>query len=125
MEIVCITCPNGCRLNVKVTPRGAVVTGNKCPRGEAYGREEATEPKRVVTAVVRTGSPQWPCVPVRTDRAVPKKLILRLLKALYAMQVTVPVRKGEALLRDFAGAGVNVVFSRTVPPAEGRTQEAR
>jgi CxxC motif-containing protein len=119
METVCIVCPNGCRLNVAITAKGAVVTGNKCPKGEAYGREEATDPRRVVTAVVRTASAKWPCVPVRTDRAVPKKLIPRLLKTLYAMQVKVPVRRGETLVRDFHKTGANVVFTRTVPPVTG------
>jgi CxxC motif-containing protein len=115
-EMVCIACPNGCQLTVESTSKGLVVKGNTCPKGEAYALEEVRDPRRVVTAVVRTTSPQWPCVPVRTVEAVPKALIARLLRSIYRRQVHLPVRRGTKLIEDFGGAGVDVVFTRTVPP---------
>lgn len=115
MEIVCIVCPNGCRMTARTTARGLKVTGHKCPRGEHYAREEATDPKRVVTAVVRTTSKQWPCMPVRTQQAIPKKLIPGLLRSLYALRVDLPVTRGEPVMRDIGGTGVDVVFTRSGP----------
>ena len=40
-ELVCIVCPNGCRLQVD-DEHGYTVTGNRCPRGAAYGKTECT-----------------------------------------------------------------------------------
>ena len=52
IELTCIVCPKGCRLRVD-DQNGYKVTGNICARGEAYGREEALDPKRTVTSTVR------------------------------------------------------------------------
>lgn len=52
IELTCILCPKGCRLRVD-DKNGYRVTGNTCPRGAAYGREEALHPTRTVTSTVR------------------------------------------------------------------------
>ncbi|GHT76886.1 hypothetical protein FACS1894124_8770 [Spirochaetia bacterium] len=53
-NLTCITCPIGCALTAEVGPGGSdsgiTVTGNRCPRGAAYAKEEILAPKRVVTA---------------------------------------------------------------------------
>ncbi len=90
-DIVCIACPVGCRLVVRPNEGGeAEVTGNRCPKGEAYGREEIAAPKRTVTAVVRTDSADYPCAPVRTDRPLPRERTRELLAELGRMRVTLP-----------------------------------
>lgn len=114
METTCIVCPNGCQLTVTRFGQGWTVTGNKCEWGAAYGREEAADPKRVVTCVVRTTSEKWPCVPVKTDRAVPKKLIPGLLKAIYALNVELPVKRGQAVIAGVKKYGADVVYTRSV-----------
>ena len=54
IELTCISCPMGCPLIVTMED-GAVasVTGNTCPRGDAYARKEVTAPTRIVTSTVR------------------------------------------------------------------------
>ena len=42
-SIICITCPKGCRLSVD-EENGYKVTGNGCPRGEIYGKNELQHP---------------------------------------------------------------------------------
>ena len=116
--LTCIVCPNGCQLTVKKTADGVVITGNKCIKGEKYGREEASDPKRVVTAVVRTVSDSWPCVPVKTDRAISKKYIRPLLKALYTKKIHLPVKRGDILIQNHKKTGARVVYTRTVPPVK-------
>jgi CxxC motif-containing protein len=116
-ELICIACPIACRLSVAQTSDGAVsVSGNRCPRGELYGREEVLSPKRIVTAVVPTSSGDFPCAPVRTDAAVPRAEVKELLLSLYRMRVDLPVRRGQVLMEDYHGA--RVVFTRTLPPDE-------
>jgi CxxC motif-containing protein len=117
VEMVCIACPIACRLAVSTTRAGDVkVTGNRCPRGELYGREEVLAPKRILTAVVPTDSAMFPCAPVRTDRAINRTMVQELLKELYSRKAALPVRQGQVVIEDFDGA--RVVFTRTLPPDE-------
>jgi CxxC motif-containing protein len=117
LQFVCIACPIGCRLTVETDGREAVsVEGNRCARGEVYGGEEVLAPKRLVTAVVPTGSSVFPCAPVRTDGPVPRALVSGLLSELYGRIALLPVRRGQVLIEDFHG--VRVVFTRTLPPDE-------
>jgi CxxC motif-containing protein len=114
-ELVCIACPIGCRLEVAQPPGGEVlVSGNRCPRGETYGKEELLAPKRVLTAVVPTDSYTFPCVPVRTDIALARSLFPELLGRLYGMKASLPLRQGRTLIEDFHG--VKVLVTRTLPP---------
>ncbi|HEY9595296.1 MAG TPA: DUF1667 domain-containing protein [Spirochaetia bacterium] len=114
-DFVCIACPMACRLHVEVAADGGItVSGNRCPRGDAYGREEILAPRRIVTAVVPTGSPDFPCAPVRTDVPVPRESIPRLLSILYGKVTPLPVKQGDVLLGDFEGA--RVIVTRTLPP---------
>jgi len=102
---------------VNLAPTGEIgVTGNRCPRGEAYAREEVLSPRRILTAVVPTDSADFPCAPVRTDRAILREKAGELLADLYRRRVRLPVREGEVLIEDFDGARVR--FTRTLPPDE-------
>jgi CxxC motif-containing protein len=116
-ELICIACPIGCRLTVASSANGDIeVSGNRCPRGETYGREEVLAPRRIVTAVVPTSSQAFPCAPVRTEQPLARGLIPELLKHLYSRTATLPVRQGAVFIEDFHGA--RVVFTRTLPPDE-------
>jgi CxxC motif-containing protein len=112
--IICLGCPNGCHLECTRKADGAFeVEGAQCDRGEVYAREELTEPKRVVTAVVKTDSGDVPYIPVKTDKPLVRDRIPALLGLLYGQTVALPVRMGDTLLTDFDGTGVNVVFTRS------------
>ena len=116
-ELVCIACPVGCRLVVSREGDGEVsVTGNRCPRGEVYGKEEILSPRRILTAVIPTNSAEFPCAPVRTDRPVSRALITRLASELYGRRIELPVREGQVVGEDFDGA--RVIVTRTLPPDE-------
>ncbi|MFP4491243.1 MAG: DUF1667 domain-containing protein [Spirochaetaceae bacterium] len=140
-EMVCIVCPIGCRLKVEVTPDsgGAIgsgstfasegrtgsdepevtVSGNKCPRGEAYAREEVLAPKRTVTATCRiTGSPHVRRVPVKTDAALPVEHIDSLLSKLYSLKLEAPISIGAIVFEDIEGTGINVLTTRSVAAEE-------
>ncbi len=117
-EFTCILCPIGCALVVeKAGDGGLVITGNRCPKGEVYAREEMLSPKRVVTAVVRTDSKAFPCIPVRTDAALPRGLITDLIEDLARLSVHLPAARGTMLVENYRGSGVNVILTRTLPPS--------
>ncbi|MFW5710605.1 MAG: DUF1667 domain-containing protein [Spirochaetota bacterium] len=114
-EMICIVCPVGCHLQVTVEGEDVEVSGNRCPRGEEYAREEILAPKRVVTATCRLKDEQHPRLPVKTDAPLPFELINDLLREVYNLSINPPVKVGDVLIEDFGGTGVNLVASRSVP----------
>ena len=121
-ELICITCPRGCHLTIERGAQGEFeVSGNRCPRGANYAREELTAPKRTVTATARLVGAERDLssykprrVPVRSLAPVPKEKIGELLAAIYALEVRLPVARGEVLMKDALGTGVDVVATRSI-----------
>ena len=74
--ITCINCPVGCRMTVLLSDDGEFlsVTGNTCPRGASYARQECTLPLRMITAVVPVTGSETP-LSLKTSAPVPKKKI--------------------------------------------------
>ena len=107
-EVICICCPCGCHL--QVDPENDYnVTGNACPNGAAYGREELTHPTRILTSTVRVEGGLYPRCPVKTAQAVPKEKMTEVMAARTASPCTPPVRTGQVVLADVCGTGVDVV----------------
>lgn len=114
VQKICINCPAGCHLDITADDTGKIcVTGNACPRGEKYAVQEMTDPRRVVTAVVRSEGPQSVCIPVRSSAPVPKAMIPGLLKTLFAMREKLPVKQGQVLLKNVHGTGIDVLATRS------------
>lgn len=114
MEITCINCPVGCRLTVELEDGKVVsVTGNTCPRGAAYARQECVDPLRMVTAVVPVAGSLAP-VSCKTRTPIPKKLIAACMKELAAVQLTAPIAAGSVILPNVCGTGVDVIATKSV-----------
>ena len=108
MKTICINCPKGCELEVAKMADGTVaVSGNACPRGEEYGRNELMNPTRMVTGLVRVAGMRKP-LPVKTKTAVPKGKIDAVLFAMHQTTVQLPVKIGDVVIPDVAGTGVDV-----------------
>ena len=108
-EMTCIICPMGCALRVTRDGDSITVTGNTCKRGEKYGIQEMTMPMRTVTTSVVCHGGDRPLVSVKTKDQVPKEKIGAVLEACRAANVHAPVRVGDVVLADAAGAGSDVV----------------
>ena len=114
-ELICISCPRGCRLSVEYGENQKIaVTGNSCPRGEIYAVQELTDPRRTVTAAMKTDDPAIPYIAVRTDAPFHKKDIDSLLNRLYKKTVHLPISRGEIIWEDIDGSGINIISSETV-----------
>ena len=110
-ELVCIVCPRGCRLRVD-EENGCAVTGNSCPRGAEYGKNEVSNPTRVLTSTVRIEGARYRRCPVKTRTAVPKGKLIEIMGLLNDVEVTAPVKTGQVVLPDAAGTGVDVVATK-------------
>lgn len=109
MELVCIVCPNGCRMTAERSDKGIVVVGNKCKRGEAFAVSELTDPARSVTTSVRTTVSGYPVVSVKTDGEIPKSKIFALMDLCGNITVDKPLPIGTVLAEDLFGTGVNLI----------------
>ena len=108
MKLICINCPKGCEMEVSVEGTTVTVTGNACPKGEAYAKAEVTHPTRMVTGLVRVAGMRKP-LPVKTKVAVPKAKIDAVLFAFHQATVQLPVKIGDVIIPNVAETGVDVV----------------
>ena len=113
-ELICITCPRGCHLTVDEAHDYAV-TGNACPRGAEYGRNELLHPVRTVTSTVRAEGSAIRRLPVKTDRPLPKEKIFDCIALLNIITVHAPVNCGAVLAAKILGTDVNIVATRALP----------
>ena len=114
-ELTCIGCPLGCSITVTMNDTDVVsVTGNTCPRGDAYARKEVTNPTRIVTSTVRVQGGVSPMVNVKTASDIPKSKIFDCANALRDVVITAPVKIGDVVLSDVAGTGVDVVAAKNI-----------
>lgn len=98
--LTCIVCPRGCHLTTSRNREGEVlVSGNQCPRGLAYAREELTCPKRILTTTVKTAD--GGLLPVKTKNGIDKSALTMWSEKLRHM--TLPARTyhcGDIILID-------------------------
>ncbi len=102
----CIMCPLGCT----VTYDNGKITGNKCPRGLEYVKNEMEHPMRMLTTTVKTiyGDP----IPVRTSDMIPKDKIFEAMKKINSKRVDMDVKIGDVIIKDIV-SGVDIVSSKT------------
>jgi len=112
-ELVCIICPRGCRLSVD-EENDYAVSGNACPRGAEYGRNEIINPTRVITSTVCLTGGIYPRCPVKTDKAVGKEKMLDIMRQLNSIDLQSPVNIGDIVLPDCDGNGANVVVTKNM-----------
>lgn len=114
-ELTCINCPVGCKITIEWDDATIkTVSGNKCPKGEAYARKEVTDPRRIVTSTVEIIGGEEVRLPVKTKQDIPKGKIFGCVRALKDIQVQAPIEMGDVILSDVAGTGIDVVATKCV-----------
>ena len=115
-ELTCITCPRGCRITVVLNENREVesVSGNTCTRGERYAISECTHPVRMLSSTVRLTHAQQVLLPVATSAPIPKELLFSAMEEIRKICVEAPVERGQILVSDFMGTGVDLVASCSV-----------
>lgn len=103
----CINCPMGCALTIEVNGDDIKVSGNTCKRGETYGKQEVTSPKRVVTSLVRIKD--GAVVSCKTNQAIDKDKIFAVLEELRHIEVNSPIKIGDVIVKNILGTGADIV----------------
>lgn len=113
-DLVCIVCPQGCRLTVTEENGVYTVSGNTCKRGEAYAIKEVTAPRRVITSTAALEGGRLPRIPVKTKGDIPKELIFACMEEINRISVTAPVKMGDVVLSNVLDTGVDIIAARTM-----------
>ena len=109
-ELTCICCPIGCSIRVEMEGKEVLsVSGNNCPRGDAYARKELTAPSRIVTSTVKVKGGDRPVVSVKTASDIPKEKIMDVIRDISKVELSAPVHIGDVVLEHVAGTDVNIV----------------
>lgn len=119
-EIVCIVCPNGCRMNVVYDENNKVkqVENASCKKGEAYAVNEIQCPKRSITSTVGVINGVLPLVSVRTDKPIPKEKITEALAEIRKIRLEAPVAFHQVIVKDFLETGAQLISTTEVAKAE-------
>ena len=112
-HMICLNCPRGCRLSAEVDERGELVSvsGNSCPRGESFARQELVAPMRVLSCLMRVEGREQ-VFAVRTKRPIPKALMRECAEYIYRNPVEperLPIHVGDVIVENILGSGADIV----------------
>lgn len=109
-NITCIVCPQGCDISVEGDGKEIrSMKGHNCKRGETYASAEFIHPVRILTSTVKVKGGTIPIVAVRTEKPIPKELLFRGMEEIRKAEAAVPVKRGDVIIPDILGTGVNLV----------------
>ena len=121
-ELICIACPRGCTLTVTIgdTPDTMEVSGNSCPKGISYGKQEVLCPMRTLTTTVACrsarrneetigfGEPEFIRLPVKTGCEIPLEEMKSMIEKIRTITAAAPVRYGDCLAQLTAENGTKI-----------------
>jgi CxxC motif-containing protein len=108
-ELTCIVCPRGCRLTIDDELN---VTGNSCPRGAQYAKDELTNPKRMITSFVRVKNRENTVVSVKTSTSIPKGMIFDVMNEIDKVRVTAPTKIGDVAIKNVLNTGADIIITK-------------
>ena len=117
IEKKCKVCPVGCNLKIikdETLSSKYSVEGNRCNRGKEYGINEVLEPSRVLTSRVLLSNGPMGRLPVKTNGVIPENLVDECMEIIKVTEVSAPVEKGDIIIENILGTGVDVVAARRV-----------
>ncbi len=114
-SLICIACPLGCGMDI-VMGNGMVksVKGNGCKKGVCYAQTECTNPTRILTTTMRVEKGKYPLVPVKSEKGLPKHLLMECMEAVNNLKATAPVHIGDILVENILNSGINIAATNNV-----------
>ncbi len=114
-SLICTQCPKGCRISVDMDNGKIItVTGNSCPKGDVYAREEIVSPKRFFTSTVATKGLNIPMIPVKTDKPIPKGKMFDAVILAKRIVIDKFLRMGDVVYKDFIENGTNLIVTKDI-----------
>jgi CxxC motif-containing protein len=114
MNMTCIICPEGCKMEVLVKGRGVDVSGHKCKKGPLFAADEVLNPQRILTTTMEIESEDVHRIAVRSSAGVPKDKLVEMIGLLRKTRLCAPVKMGDVIIADILGSGANIIASSSV-----------
>jgi len=114
-ELVCIICPNGCRIKVKYEGINIKsIKGDECPKGKDYVKNEITNPLRVFTGSVLVENGDFSLVSVKTPVPIPKKYLKKIGEITRRIKVDAPVEIGQIIASNLLDNNIDLIATRKI-----------
>lgn len=114
-KIICVGCPKGCRITIEAEgDEIKEIRGFDCQKGSEYAREEYKNPTRILPTTVRVKNGQFPLVPVKTDKPIPRSSLLPSMKVIAEKEVEAPIELGGVIISDLLATGADLVATRSI-----------
>jgi len=114
-EFTCIICPNGCRISAEYEGTNIKnITGDECPKGKDYVKNEITNPLRVFTGSVLVENGDFSLVSVKTHVPILKKYLKKIGEITRRIKVDAPVEIGRVVASNLLGENIDLVATRKI-----------
>jgi len=114
-EFVCIICPNSCQLKVEYEGKTIKkIAGAQCSKGEAFVKNEITNPLRVFTGSVLIKKGNFSLVSVKTPSPIPKKYLKKVGEITRRIKVDAPVEIGQIVASNLLDNNIDLIATRKV-----------
>jgi CxxC motif-containing protein len=114
-EFVCIICPNGCRIRVEYEGTNIKnITGDECPKGKDYIKNEITNPLRVFTGSVLVEKGDFSLVSVKTPVPIPKEYLKKIGEITRRIKVEAPIEIGQVIASNLLDNNIDLIATRKV-----------
>lgn len=110
-ELICITCPRGCHL---IVDDNFNVTGNLCPRGSIYAKNEITHPVRTLTSTCVIKSINETRLSVKSNQPMPKELIFDAINEINKVIVSAPIKIGDIIIKNVCNSGIDIIATKNI-----------
>lgn len=110
-KLICILCPRGCHLSLDENGK---VTGNFCIRGVKYYTQEIEDPQRTLTSTVFIANRDHLVVPVKSDKPLPKKDILKAMEVINSIVVNAPIKVGDVVYKNILGLDIDIIATKNI-----------
>lgn len=117
-EIVCVLCPMGCKMNVEIKKGEIIKIENaECGRGKDYSIQEVKSPVRDFFTTVRVKGGRIPILSVRSNKPIPKDMLIPCASELAGVILSAPVRLGDTIIKNILNLGVDIVATKDIEEA--------
>ena len=117
-EFTCILCPTSCVVVAEWNDNELLsIDHSQCKLARNYVRGEIFDPRRTLTSTVQVEGGDLPLVSIKTDRPIPKGLLMEVMEYLANVVVKAPVNVGDVIAHDVLGTDANIVATKKIVTA--------
>lgn len=114
-EIICTICPIGCNILVEGEGENIVsIKGYQCNRGLDFSENEFLHPVRILTTSVKVENSSTPLLPVRSNKPIPKELIMDCMREIKEVKVKAPIKSKDIIISNICGSGADIIATASI-----------